>query len=39
MIIDFQYFSYGTGLVMLGWVCGMIFRTVVRVIKTGSEAI
>lgn len=39
MIIDFEFFSYGSGLVVLGWVMGMVFRTVTRILKTGSDAI
>ncbi len=27
MILDTSWFGYGAGLVMLGWFCGMIVKT------------
>lgn len=38
MAFDFEFYSYGAGLVMLGWVCGMMFRSIMNVLKTGQDA-
>ncbi len=37
MILDTTYFGYGMGLVIVGWVCGMIFSVVIKVISSGSK--
>jgi len=39
MIIDVTYFGYGSGLVMCGWLCGMIFSVVMQTLHRGSEII
>lgn len=33
MTLDIQMFGYGAGLVMIGWLCGMVFS----VIKTAMR--
>lgn len=33
MTLDVQWFGYGAGLVMAGWVCGMIVSTVLSIFR------
>jgi hypothetical protein len=35
-MIDFEYFSYGTGLVLLGYCCGIAFSMAKEALRIGS---
>lgn len=39
MIIDYTYLGYGAGLVMIGWICGMVFRQIISVLEIGKGAL
>lgn len=36
-MIDTEFFSYGAGLVLLGWVVGQVFGVILMVINRGSR--
>jgi len=39
MEFDVTYYGYGAGLVMVGWLCGMIFSIVCNILSKGADAI
>jgi len=32
-MIDYTYFAYGLGLVMIAWVCGMVLSTTLSIFR------
>lgn len=37
MILDLNQFSYGAGIVMTGWICGMVVGTILNMLSRLGE--